>query len=158
MSSTEDVFQISVSPSVAARTAMLRKQGAHGLSGLASDALPHHFPMQNPRDSNDHDGEQDLRDTTNRDRGLGAIEKSGYSWSSVESKKSSGPPDTGAYKRRSKRRGRRALRAGSLPLSRSVWKVTGRCQERLFRLLKKIPSCTKTRCTKRIALSLEILD
>ena len=99
MSSTEDVFQIPVSPSVAARTAMLRKQGAYGPSGLASDALPHHFSMQNPRDSNDHNGEQEVRDTTNRDPGLGAIEKSGYSRSSVESEKSSGPPDTGAYKR-----------------------------------------------------------
>ena len=72
MVSLEDGFLLPVSPSVAARTAMLRKQGAHGPSGLVGDALPHHFPMPNPKDSNDHDGEQEVRDTTNHDRGLGA--------------------------------------------------------------------------------------
>ena len=90
MSSNEEVFQIPVSPSVAARTAMLRKQGAHGPSGLVGDALPHHFSMQNPRDSNDHDGEQEVRDITNHDRGLVAREKSGNSRSSVESEEDSG--------------------------------------------------------------------
>ena len=99
MTSTDEVFRLSVSPSVAERTTMLRKQGAHGPSSLAGDALPHHFSIQSPRDSHDHDGEQEVRDITNRDRGLGAIEKSGNSRSSVESEQSSGPPDMGAYKR-----------------------------------------------------------
>ena len=156
MTSANDVFQIPVSPSITERCEMLKKKGASGLGSLADDILPHHYPLQSRRSSQDHEVEHEVRDT-NLHHVLGAREKSGNSRSSVESVQRSGPPDTGAYKRfNGKEQKEREKRAENW--ISAVWKVTGRLQERLFRLLKKIPSCTNTLCTKRTAFSLEILD
>ena len=90
---------IPVSPSVAKITAFFGKQGTLGPSSLVGNALPHHYPMPDPKDSNDHDEVQEVSNTNNHDHGLGAIEKSGQPQSTVESGKGSGPPDKASYKR-----------------------------------------------------------
>ena len=87
------------SPSVAKIAALFTKEGAHGPSGLTGETLPHHFQMQDPKDSNDHDEIQEVSDITIHGRGLGAREKSRNSQSTVESGEGSGPPDKGSYKR-----------------------------------------------------------
>ena len=92
--SANEVFQIPASPSITERCEMLRKKGASGLGSLADDILPHHFPLQSLRSSQDHDVEHEVMDT-NCDHLLGAREKSANSRSSVESVQHSGPPDTG---------------------------------------------------------------
>ena len=99
MTSLLDGQILPVSPSVAKVATLFGKQGVLGPSGLVSNALPHQYPMPDPKDINDHDEVQEVSDTTNHDRGLGAREKSGNSRSSVESEEGSGPPETGPYKR-----------------------------------------------------------
>ena len=98
MAGANDVFHIPASPSITERRDMLIKKGASGLGSLADDILPHHYPLQSRRGSQDHEVEREVRDT-NLDHVLGAREKSGNSRSSVESVQHSGPPDTGVYKR-----------------------------------------------------------
>ena len=92
MTSLPDGQILPVSPSVAKITAFFGKQGALGPSGLVGNALPHHYPMPDPKDSNDHDEVQEVSNTNNHDRGLGAIEKSGQPQSTVESREGNGPP------------------------------------------------------------------
>ena len=105
------------SPSVAKITSFFAKEGAHKPSGLAGETLPHHFHMPDPKDSDNHDEIQEVNDITNHGRGLGAREKSGNSQSTVESGEGSGhlirdpiKDSTG----RSKRRGRRPVKIGSM--------------------------------------------
>ena len=94
MAGTNDVFGILASPSITERRDMLMKKGASGLGSLLDDNLHQHFPPLPPRNSQDHDFDNEVRNT-NRDHFLGAREKSANSRSSFESVQHSGPPDTG---------------------------------------------------------------
>ena len=95
---TGDVFGVPASPSITERRDMLMKKNGPGLGSLLDDNLQHHFPQLPPRSCQDHDVDNEVRNT-NRDHFLGAREKSANSQSSVESVQHSGPLDTGVYKR-----------------------------------------------------------
>ena len=132
---SNDVF-IPGSPSVSERLEMLQNRGVLGPGSQLDDnrALP--LPPLPPRGSKDLDVNKEVR-KTNPDISLGAIQKPTNSQSSVNLLytvahliRESISDSMG----RSKRRGRRPRRTGSLLLSRSVLKETGRLQEQPYRL------------------------
>ena len=72
MAGNNDVFHVPGSPSITDRHEMLKKKGASGLGSLLDDNQALHFPPLPPRNSQDHDVNNEVRNT-NRDSLLGAI-------------------------------------------------------------------------------------